>query len=153
MSILLELFDRTVDWHWMSDEENPFSTMVTKGATFEIGDVQYIAGFTPMGDGAMLFGFIANVDGDWRENDTGTGNERAVFGTVMEIIGEFLKTDQPPTLLFGCVPDRANIYGRLFKRREADLNGIGYSIGEPYEDTFPIYGNVFIFPITKTDMA
>ena len=149
MSILLELFNRTVDWHWASDDENPFAGMIDKAATFNIGDIQYIAGFTPMGDGAFLFGFIANVDGEWRENDTGTGNEMAVFGTVMEIIGDFLKTEQPPTLIFGGVPDRASIYGRMFKRREADLNAIGYSLGEPEEANFPMYGNVVTFPIIR----
>lgn len=153
MRILLELFNQTADWNWLSDDENPFAGMMDTGAGFSIGDVQYIAGFTPMFDDSWLFGFVAEVDGEWRENNTGTGGEMLVFSTVMEIIGEFLKKSQPDTLLVGCAPERSGIYNRLIKRRESELNDIGYEVGEQRDDVFPGYGNVVIFPISKTETA
>jgi hypothetical protein len=154
---LLELFERNADWHWLSPAEDPFDGMMERVAGFEVDGVQYIAGFGqyPMEPGAYMFGFVANVDGEWKENEIGTGasNAMLVFTTVMDIIGAFLQESSPPVLFVGSVPNRAPIYKRLLKRRETELNSIGYTLGEPQETTVPVYGHVVIFPLRKEGLT
>ena len=150
---LIELFDRTVDWRWISDDEHPFGGLLQRAAAFTVGDIVYIAGFSPypLGEpGTWMFGFIANIDGQWAENEIGTGgNELVVFSTVMEIIGEFLQESQPSVLLIGAMPNREGIYTRLLRRREKELNALGYSVEGAEPAQVPVYGSVVLFKLVK----
>ena len=119
-------------------------------AQFEIDGIEYVAGFGEMA-GKSIFGFVALIDGKWRENDVGQGNELLVFATIMDIISEFVLTKNPDELVVGGVPERERIYAKMLKRKEPAMSQAGYELSGPESDNWPGYGQVSMFTIKKAE--
>lgn len=147
-STILELFDRKAEWSWVNPSDTPFA-MMNKSASFKIGDVEYIAGFGELMPSSWMFGFIANVDGEWKENKIGTGNEMLVFSTIMQIIEDFIAQESPNELMVGGLPERERLYTRILRRNEKKINDAGYDLDGPVKSDFPFYGKVSLFTLSK----
>lgn len=152
---LLELFNRTAEWKWLSNADNPFPGMFEYAASFVVNDITYVVGIGPLpiipGFDAYMMGFAARIDGNWEEDELGTSNGLLVFSTIMEIIGEFLQKHNPDIFLFGAKPHRENIYNRLLKKRAKDLENIDYVPYGRIESNFPMYGSVVLLPLVRSD--
>jgi len=148
---LLELFNRTAAWEWLSAHNNPFPGMFQYAAEFHIGDIRYVAGLGQEidvipGFDTHMVGFAADIDGQWREDEVGSGNEFLVFSTIMDIIEKYLTKKKPQILLVAGDPHREEIYTRLLKRRKNDLDRVGYVLYGRME-----YGSQFILLLVRKD--
>jgi len=153
---LLELFNRTAAWEWLSVHNNPFPGMFQYAAEFHIGDIRYVVGLgrqIPIipGFDTHMMGFAAEIDGQWEEYEIGSGNEFLVFSTIMDIIGDYLTKKKPQILLLGAKPHRERIYTRLLSRRKNDLDNVGYVPYGRMEDDFPMYGRVVLLLLVRKD--
>lgn len=152
---LLELFNRTADWRWLPVQLNPFPGMFQHAAGFEVEGIEYAVGIGQIpllpGLDTHMMGFAAKVDGEWEEDELGSGNEILVFSTVMDIIGDYLKKKSPQVLVLGAKPHREKIYNRLLRRKADELDDAGYVQYGRMEDDFPMYGRVVLLPLVRKD--
>lgn len=159
---LVELFDRHVDWEWTTFMGNP-------AAAFEVDGVQYIVGFNEydsmvtMGGGMFpplkyrdvtLAGFAANIDGQWRQDDVGGNNPRAVsqvIFTFLKILETYIQQERPKVLAIPAVTDRERVYAQIAKRVGQRAGELGYEEGEKEEATFPHFGRSVVFYFVRKD--
>jgi hypothetical protein len=144
---IFELFNQTAAWEW---NNNKVFDHTDVEAHFEVKGTKYVAGFATM-FGKSMFGFMTNVDGEWRENDTGEGNEFVVFATIMDIVTDYVQRYHPDELTIGGVPGRERIYTRLLNRKRSEIENAGYELDGPQRMELPHYGETSIFTIKKAE--
>jgi len=127
MSILLELFDRKVEWEPLLNQREAFSAQfIINELTYEVHlDGQWAADiklhdpeeeFRDAWD--VHFSVSGTADADYYSHDgiTGTGNAILVFSTVIEIINHAIESKNIQTLVFGAnnkEPTRVKLYNRM----------------------------------------
>lgn len=124
MSILLELFNKTVPWEKLLDLRNTFT------AQFVIDELTYIISLDgkwtsnieldnpyEFFDDVWEIHFAVTGDDHFSSDKiTGTGNAIRVFSTVMEIIGHTVDSKNIQSLTFAAdneEPTRVKLYDRL----------------------------------------
>jgi len=132
---LLELFDKPTDYKWIKKTDT-----LWKGE-FIAGELEYsfTADFiTHHEEAGMVWEIffanesaLGNLLGKYKS--TGTGNEVAVFSTVMSMIQDFANTISPDTIIISAAndePSRVKLYARMAKR--AGL--MGYELDDGRQD-------------------
>jgi hypothetical protein len=109
--ILTELFDRSAQYTFVRDWQ----------AEFAIADRRYVVDFLPSDDakGAIDLSFaMKGTNGSDHHFRTHTGNEIAVFSTVIACVREYLSKNSPTSIAFGAEksePSRVKLYDRLVR--------------------------------------
>lgn len=149
--------ERAAPWKWTNN-----NLVYPIEAHFSINEIDYIAGFYPSPFGESNNAYITGFAVDKGEAE-GTnifqrfedgmfdsqGNEIKVFRTIMDIIANFVKENQPDEIHIVAIPDRAKIYGKILSKFNSEIEKNGYRIGEPEYTSIPPYGNVVIFSLEK----
>lgn len=115
--LLSEMFDRVLQWEW--DDENDDSYIV---ASFYVDeDVVYNVAFEKDMTGSWIISFGRSERGGRdapKNNITGTGQELAIFGTVIDIVRNFIADNDPDEMSFDAKksePSRVALYNRMLK--------------------------------------
>lgn len=105
--ILNELFDNPIPWKWVSKNEHNWE------AGFDIGNMKY-ALTCAFAFQFVVIRFETRATGD--TGITGTGNEIAVFATVIDIVKEIIDVPTVKTIVFTAKEkSRQKLYNRLVK--------------------------------------
>ena len=138
---LLELFQNIAPWKWKGETQ----------AEFEAGGnsyhVQFI--FLPSGEDGVGFGMINPETGKYEEGNTGTGSGLLVFSTVMDIIKEYVKRENPESLLIPAVVERERLYTRMVTKIAPSL---GYELSDRQASQQGAHGKVVFLTITRQDL-
>ncbi len=115
--VLRELFNKVLPWKW--DKKNTDNNMVAyfqmdDGSEYniEFNGSQYSASWS------IDFGRSANSKEAPKVVITGTGDQYAVFATVIDIIREFIVQVDPETITFNAdnrEPSRVKLYDKMIK--------------------------------------
>jgi hypothetical protein len=136
---LHELFDKRIPWHWNSSPTSKRAEKYhyTAIAEFEIGDLLYLVEFRRTGKATdkkikgldnkviidLSFALISGAgtrNPNMKRELTGTGNQYAIFSTVIEIIDDFLRRAKNVDYLYFSAkePSRQKLYDRLVSMYE-----------------------------------
>lgn len=113
---LNEVFDKVLPWEWEKDDENT--------AVFTVDDAEYNVEFGKDMVDSWVISFGRTELGSRRSissaktNITGTGNQHAIFATVIDIIKNFIDEVNPDEMSFTAKksePSRIALYNRMMK--------------------------------------
>lgn len=120
-------------------------------AFFQIGDLNYLVVFRNVGNGKIpwptpdgisernngiitVISFAQVKESGLDDGITKTGNAMMVFGTVIEIILEYVEKHKPRKVLFDSKePSRNKLYRALIKKLAPVMEINGYTNLEPFE--------------------
>jgi len=129
---LFEVLDRHVDWEWTHKTSDQWSAIFsvddrTAFVTFDMQPNPFgeeFEGDDTVPDEVVIISFITHKTNNYDTSTTeitGTGNEFQIFATVANIVGEFIKSQHPPALVFSAAskePSRVKLYKRFIKKLE-----------------------------------
>ena len=111
---LNEIFDKALPWEW---DKNPSDTNMV--AFFQVDDAEYNVEFDSSMEGQWGFDFGRSESNNSPVSEiTGTGNQYAVFATVVDIVKEFISQNDPNHIVFSAdrnEPSRIKLYNRMLK--------------------------------------
>ena len=127
MSDIFEVFNKTLPWEW--DESETSDHHMT--AYFKIDDAEYNVEFESSMEDQWGFDFGRSVGNSAPVSDiTGTGNQYAVFSTVIAIVKDFIRQVDPNQIVFSAArkePSRVKLYDRMVKMFPKDQYDINVS--------------------------
>lgn len=113
--LLFEIFNKTLPWEW--DRKQYTNTNMV--AYFQVDGAEYNVEFDSIGENHWSCEFGRSVgDNAPVSTITGTGNQYAVFATVVDIVKEFMSQNDPDQLMFSAAskePSRIRLYDRMLK--------------------------------------
>lgn len=123
--LLTEIYTAPVPWEWKPDEAAMINRRYPRGyfvAKFIIASYLYRVEISPNDEasGAYYVDFTLqrNYPGSYPTHTiTGTGHAYEVFSTVVDILKDFIETEQPKRIEFAAEEDsRQKLYARIIKR-------------------------------------
>jgi len=114
---LREIFDSSVNYKWITNDDKSAVAqfVITKPGRLFSKKIKY--GFDAFNYGnAWKIAFYQIVNGQKVYSKTGTGGEKEVFSTVIDIMKDFLGTHQVNSIIFSAEDsNRQSLYKRLIK--------------------------------------